>query len=311
VPHILAPADGAREVGPLAGAGADALYFGYLPGGGEMGRETFNRRTFPEAQVATADEARALIGEAAGHGLPVWVTFNASFYPPDRYGPVLGAAREMAAAGAAGFIVADIALLILLRREGLGSLSLSTLAGVHNGEAARFFGDLGAERITLPRELSTPEIIAIATANPGLVFDVFVLFGACPNAESACRWPHDDPDRIWPCVRRYAPSGAPSELVRGAMEARLGWCGLRRSEACGLCSLADLSGVSNIGGLKIVGRGAPLERKLRGVRALREVADAAAAGAGRGEILALAREVNRRLTGHDCIPRLCYYPEYR
>ncbi len=295
-------------------AGAGALYIGYQPPAwvrGHLPLESFNRRTFAEASLASLEEVASLCAQAGTRGVPVWAAFNAAYYPAAMYEPVLSAARDLQAAGVTGFIVSDLGLIGSLGEEGIGGLALSAMAGVMNARAARFFGNLGLRRITLPRDLTVGEIAAIAAANPELTFDVFVLFGACANLEPFCRWAHEDPRRIWPCVQEWRPvevaAGTPLEK---AANAQASWSGVSRVWACGLCALAELARIPNVEGLKLVGRGAPTERKLAGVRILRRLLDLLAGGARDEEYRAAARAAKLDQTKTGCLPRLCYFPEY-
>lgn len=311
--RIFAPADSAREAAALIEAGAGALYFGYMPAAWTRERgflESFNRRSFPEAQVNSEEEAGAMAAEAASRGVPLWATLNAAYYTADMHRTVMETARRLREMGVHGFIVSDPGLLEALGREGLGPLSLSTLGGVFNTRAARFWARQGVERVTFPRELPPAGMRGVADANPGMRFDAFVLHGACPNVEGFCRWVHDDPRRVWPCVKEYRLSGTARPAQERAAAAQLGWCGLSRVWACGLCALHDLSSSPNIEGLKIVGRGAPTPRKLAAVVVLRELLGDLEGGMEREAFLEAARRAKRRWSGSGCHPYLCYHPEY-
>ncbi len=312
--RIMAPADSAPEAGALVAAGAGELYFGYVPGAWLERHSplvSFNRRTFTEAQVTTEEEVAAMVAAASAGGATVSAAFNAAYYPGWMHADLLAAAKRLSALGVSGFIVADPGLVGSMAREGLGPISLSTLGGVMNAGAARFWERRGVARVTLPREMTVAEILALAAGAPGVSFDVFVLFGACANMESFCRWAHDDPRREWPCVKTYGPDQEADAAGREAVQkAQAGWAGLSRIWACGLCALHDLASAGNVTGLKIVGRGAPTARKLTGVRMVREALEALAAGGGRESFTALARESRRRRAGSGCHPYLCYFPEF-
>jgi putative protease len=186
------------------------------------------------------------------------------------------------------------------------------LAGVFNTRAVDFFARLGIGRITFPRELAASEMAVLARSRPAHTFDAFILFGACPNMESFCRWAHDDPGRVWPCVKEYTPADIEhaGEKTWAAAAALAGWGGLPRAWACGLCALFDLNDVPNIEGLKIVGRGAPHRRNLAGVKTIRGLLDILETGVERRPFMELARSRKRTISDTGCLPYLCYYPEY-
>lgn len=312
---IIAPADSREEAAALIESGAGALYCGYVPESWlreHAALETFNRRTFAEAQITTEDELGSVADIAGSYGVPLWITFNASYYPRWMYDAVLDDISRLIYLGAAGFIVSDPVLITMLIEEGIGPLSLSTMAGVFNSASAAFYGSLGVKRITLPRALGVNDISEIARANPGIMFDIFALFGACANIECFCRWAHDDPGRVWPCVKKYHVEIEPgsSEDTKRAVGAQTAWGGLSRIWACGLCSLWDLSASPNVEGLKIVGRGAPTSRKIAGVRMLRGLLELLDKGLGKEEFLAESRSVKLRYSKEGCRPQLCYFPEF-
>lgn len=314
MPTILSPADTPAEVPRLIDAGAGSLYCGYVPA--PLVREydqrkAWNRRTFAAAQVVSRDNLSAMAEAAARRGVPLWVTANAASYDPAAYEPMLAMLAEAKEAGVAGFIAADLPLVMMLAERGLGPVSVSTMAGVTNPGAARFWRDLGAARITLPRDLSVGEIAGLAGETPEITYDVFMLFGACANLEAYCRWPHDDPGRVWPCVREYEIRPEPADAAgRAAAAAQATWGGLNRAWACGLCALGELAMVPNVDGLKLVGRGAPTPRKLAGVTAIRELLDLLARGTSGEEFRRRARAMKSERLGGRCTSNLCYYPEY-
>jgi collagenase-like PrtC family protease len=186
---------------------------------------------------------------------------------------------------------------------------LSTLGDAANHAAAAFWRRLGVERITLPRHLALAEIEAVVEASPGMRFDAFVLYGQCPNAEGHCTFSHDHPRRVWPCVQRWrVEPGDASDEARRAADAQAGWGGLVRADACGLCALWDLAHIG-VDAVKIVGRGAPTERKRWAVAAVRDLLALVESGIGREEFRADARARSNARLAHACNPRLCYFPE--
>ncbi len=314
MPTILAPVDTPDEVPCLIDAGAESLYCGFVPR--RLMREydqrgAINRRTFAAAQVASRENLERMAAAARGRGVPLWVTANAASYDPASYDPLLEILAEAREAGAAGFIAADWPLVTRLIERGLGPVSLSTMAGVMNAAAARFWHGAGVARITLPRDLGIGEIAGLAGATPEVTYDAFLLFGACANLEACCRWPHDDPGRVWPCVREYRVRPVPDDAAGlAAAAAQTAWGGLNRAWACGLCALPALAALPNVDGLKIVGRGAPTSRKLAGVVALRELLDLLGRGVTGEEFRRRACAVKAGRLGGPCLPHLCYYPEF-
>ena len=310
--RILCPVDSAAEAATLAGLGARELYGGYLPEAW-AGRFALaappNRRTFAEAQISGSDELRAVVAAAHAGGAEFFLTVNSPVYAREQYPALFALAGEALDAGTDAFIAADPGFIIEARARWPGvRIHLSTLADAANSGAVAFWRRLGVERITLPRHLPLAAIEALVAASPGMRFDAFVLYGQCPNNEGQCTFSHDHPARTWPCVQRYRVEPLPdAETARGAATAQAGWAGLSRADACGLCALWDLSRLG-VEAAKIVGRGTPTERKTWAVRAVAELLGLIAAGVGRDEFLAAARNRSHGRFSHGCSPYLCYFP---
>lgn len=87
-------------------------------------------------------------------GVSIYVTMN-TIILPDEVGEALECVRQAYRAGADGFIVQDIGLAAEISRTlPEASLHLSTQMNTHNLAGVRAAARLGAERITLAREVS-------------------------------------------------------------------------------------------------------------------------------------------------------------
>ncbi len=336
--RILSPADSAAEVAALADAGAEELYAGYNP---PFWREAFGpvvtctRRSYEEASVGTLGELERLIRAAELRDLPVHVALNATPVPPAFLAPMTDLCADLALRGARGVIVSDLGLLLCLRERRFRRLEIhaSTLFSAFNGAAAAFLRRAGATRVVLARELTVPEIAAMAEREPKTPLEVIGFRGLCPNVEGFCTHLHDDPNRTWPCELRYEkewvadPEGAPRAGEAGAAEQTAPDGGrppvpaevleaIGRSEgvdryySCGLCAvpLLDRAGVH---AFKIVGRGAETARKAEAIEAvkrmrdmgLREAPDAA-------ECARAGKALYREIFGRPCRRENCYFPEF-
>lgn len=311
--NILCPVDSAAEAAVLAGLGAKELYGGYLPA---RWSDRFalaappNRRTFSEAQIRDAGELRAVIGAAHAGGSRFFLAVNSPVYSRRQYPALFALAEEALAAGTDAFIAADVGFIAGVRERWPGvPIHLSTLADAANRGAVAFWRRLGVERITLPRHLSLAATEALLSCAGQMRYDAFVLYGQCPNDEGQCTFSHDDPGRVWPCVRRCSASPEPdSASGRRAAAAQAGWSGLSRADACGLCGLWDLSRLG-VGAAKIVGRGTQTERKAWAVSTVRELLALIDEGIGRERFREAARALSQERFGHRCSPYLCYFPE--
>jgi putative protease len=311
--RILAPVDTPAEAAALAALGAQELYGGFLTAEWAASFSLAappNRRTFAEAQIRDAAELRAVVAAAHAGGARFFLALNTPVYALAQYPALLRMAGEALDAGVDAFIVADPGLVLELRaRRPEARFHLSTLADCANSGAVAFWRRLGIERITLPRHLALGQVRELVASGGGMRFDAFALYGQCPNAEGHCTFSHDNPRRVWPCVQRYRVTPREdSPEARRAVHAQQGWGGLGRAEACGLCALWDYR-AAGLEAVKIVGRGAPTERKAWAVRTLAELIALLASGIDRESFRAEARERSRGRFSHGCSPYLCYAPE--
>lgn len=312
-PHeILAPANALDEVGPLLEAGAHWLYGGVLPGEWAdrfPSTVLLNQRTFTSAQFPSMTELGEAVGRTREGGGAFALTLNAPFYMDEQMPLVLELARWAVDAGIGALIVADPGLIVSLRDGGVElPLHLSTMGIAANAHSVKMYADQGITRVILPRFLSLAQISGMTAAMPSVEYEAFILVGKCPHIEGICTFVHDSPDRRWPCEWEWdladeAGDGPPANISGH-------FAGIRESDrrdGCGLCALPGLK-AAGVSTFKVVGRGAPLERKLQLVKELKRLL---------GEMpdqpdeawSKKCRESYRELYGHLCSEHNCYYPE--
>lgn len=311
IPEILAPVNAVAEVEPLLHAGAHWLYGGVLPVEWQdrfPSTVLLNQRTFPSAQFPSMGAFEKALRSADDHGGKIALTLNAPFYMDEQLPLVLDLARWAADSGAGALIVADPGLILELGREGIGlPLHLSTMGVAANGHAVRLYADHGVTRVILPRFLTLDQISALTAAAPAVEFEAFVLVGKCPNIEGVCTFVHDSPDRRWPCEWEWELDEE-GDLPPGNIAAH--FAGMRssdRRDGCGLCALPRLL-AAGVGTFKVVGRGAPLERKLKLVGELSRLIGEMPSSP-EGEWTQSCLDSYRSLYGRSCSGHNCYYPE--
>jgi putative protease len=152
VPELLAPAGGPEPFRAALAAGADAIFCGLGSDfNARRGAGNFTYETFAQA----CREAHLL-------GARVYVTQNVVI-KGDEMPRALALLRKAWLLGADAFIIQDWGLLAEARRLWPRiECHISTQANVHDARATRWCGELGAERVTLSRELSVAEIGRIA-----------------------------------------------------------------------------------------------------------------------------------------------------
>ena len=175
--ELLAPAGNMAALHAAVAGGADAVYLGF---------ETFNARR--GADNFTLETLREACDFAHLRGVSVYVTMN-TIILPDEVGEALECVRQAYRAGADGFIVQDIGLAAEISRTlPEASLHLSTQMNTHNLAGVRAAARLGAERITLAREVSLAEIalLCAAAAEEGMEVEVFAHGALCVCYSGQC-----------------------------------------------------------------------------------------------------------------------------
>lgn len=157
--------------------GADAVYLGLEAFNARRGADNFTMETLREA----CDFAHL-------RGVAIYVTMN-TIILPDEVGEAMECVRQAYRAGADGFIVQDIGLAAEISRTlPAASLHLSTQMNTHNLAGVRAAARLGAERITLAREVSVGEIalLCAAATEEGMEVEVFAHGALCVCYSGQC-----------------------------------------------------------------------------------------------------------------------------
>ena len=172
-PELLAPAGGPAPFAAALAAGADAIYCG-------MG--SFNARR--KADNFTDETFEAACRAAHLAGARVYVTVNIVIKDEEMV-DALSLVRRCAQLGADAFIIQDWGLFREIRRL-MPQLEthISTQANIHDARATAWCRDAGADRVTLSRELSVPEIAIISQV--GIDLEVFAHGAICFCYSGVC-----------------------------------------------------------------------------------------------------------------------------
>ncbi len=174
--ELLAPAGTLEKLKWAVQYGADAVYFG---------TEFGSLRSY--AGNFTIDDAAVGLEYLHARGKKGYVTLN--IYPwSDEFDQISKIAGQLDEAGVDAFIVADLGVLTTLRRMNLkASLHISTQANTTNHQAVLAYGELGASRVNLARELSLEKIQAMQKAVGSAVeTEVFVHGAVCFSYSGRC-----------------------------------------------------------------------------------------------------------------------------
>jgi len=190
---ILAPVNNSKEVEKIIDAGADEIYCGVLP---HNWKEKFtniassNRREWQAANLPNFCQLQEVVDIAHSNNIPVYLALNA-LYTKKQYPLVFEQVEKSKKIKVDALIVADLGLLLSLKREKIDlNIHISTGGTTFNSETAKFYEELGASRIVLPRHLNIKEIEQIVKSCPSLEFEVFILNSGCKNIDGFCTFQH-------------------------------------------------------------------------------------------------------------------------
>jgi putative protease len=319
---ILSPIDTVKEVDKIIEAGADELYCGVLTPDwhNKYIAGSMNRRPGGGANFTSLSELETCVDKAYNRGVPVFLTLNEHYYTEKQYQFLLEFIAELEDIGVSALIIADLALLLTLRKTHLDVKTIiSTGGNTFNSQTAAFYKELGASRIILPRHLTIEELGNIVESVKDVEFEVFILNSRCPNIDGLCTFHHGLSDKSFPylylnaCRLPYEISVLTNE---GLKPGQISWDRLHIWERvhvddhpCGACALYEFSEMG-ITSVKIVGRGNPTERKIADVKYIRSLLNFLENENPSREIF---RNVTQKLYGEiykrPCRIHMCYYPE--
>ncbi len=145
--ELLAPAGNEECLHAAVQAGADAVYLGAGDFNARRGADNFTLDTLARA----CDYAHL-------HGVKIYMTVN-TVVMPDEFGRALELVRQGYRRGVDGFIVQDIGLAREIRGVAPDAhLHISTQMNTHNAAGIAAAAALGAQRVTLAREIALPEL---------------------------------------------------------------------------------------------------------------------------------------------------------
>ena len=325
---ILSPLDSAAEVDLLIDAGAGEFYCGLLD---ERWHERYpvislNRRPAGKGHFRTFPDLKEAVSRAHDRSVPVYFTLNEHYYTAEQYELLWQYIDGALEAGIDAFIVTDFGLIASLQERNYQvPLHCSTGTTVFNRRSLSFFKELGVVNITLPRHLSVDELRSLSAHAHGLDLTVFILNSRCVNIDGFCTFQHGLSGREIPpmyrnaCMLPFQVSGF-SIQTSGKMrilpadspqvQRQKLWERVHVDDhPCGACALFDLYAMG-IGSVKIVGRGNPLDRKLKDVRFISSLLEQVRSGnVERDCYLQHARTLYGSVYERSCRPFMCYYPE--
>lgn len=190
---ILAPVNSPKEVKRIIQAGADEIYCGVLPSNWKTRYTNIasaNRREWETANLSSFYDLKEVVNIAHSSNVAVYLALNA-LYTEKQYPQVFEQIEQSKKVGVDALIVADLGLLLSLRREKIDlDIHISTGGTTFNSQTSKFYEELGASRINLPRHLQIQEMAKIIRSCPSLKFEAFILNSGCKNIDGFCTFQH-------------------------------------------------------------------------------------------------------------------------
>lgn len=206
-PELLAPAGSPAALEAACAAGADAVY---------LGASRFGARA---AAGFSAVELESAVEYAHARDVRVYVTVN-TLVTERELGAAAGELERVYESGADAVLVQDAGV-ASVAQEVVPELPLhaSTQMTVHSADGVRAAADLGCKRVVLARELSLPEVEAIARAVPGVELEVFAHGALCYGWSGQCLFSSAIGGRSGNRGRCAQPCRKPYRLLRGGIDA--------------------------------------------------------------------------------------------
>lgn len=259
---------------PFMEAGADEVFCGYVP---YKYMEKYglalplNRREvlYYNVQIGSKSELEILSAMKKGKKTSVTIAFNSLYYIPSQYEQIADIINECIECGFDSFIVADLGLLLYLRRQNIKcNLHLSGEYGELNHNVIEALSDYNIKRFIFHRKISINEMKTLIDAKPEYEYEAFILNEKCHFTGAYCNSLHCDelthicklPYKLqkYDGMKVYEKdlhNDDYNEYVTGVT-------------GCGLCNLGNLkkAGVTH---LKLVSRGNYSEDTLEDIKSLK------------------------------------------
>lgn len=315
---VLVPLNSIQHIEDYIEAGAEEFYIGFYD---EEWWERFgeyadiNRLTGfkKDANPYSLEEILGIIEEVKAKGVSIYVTFNASLYSQAQLDYIEGYMKQLKGTHLDGVIVSCTELVEMAAKLGINPV-ISTIAGVYNSDITKYYCDLGAKRIILPRDLSTAEIQQIVEAVPNTEYEIFMMRNGCRYSDAHCLGFHrSEKPAICACV---------NQADRMLLFERKGFKDKHDVElndmtytnhfhnlACGICAIYRFVKLGINAG-KIVGRSDEWQDICQDIRLIKQNVEIAKGCSS--EEAYLERMIFPANEIHMCKMGLsCYYPEIR
>lgn len=314
----LVPLNNVEHIDDYIEAGAGEFYLGFYD---EAWHDQFgeyadiNRLTGfkKNANPYNLEEVINIIEDTKKKGVMMYVTFNASVYSQAQLDYMVRYMEMLKATSLDGVIVSCPELVEMASKLGM-NVVVSTISAAYNEDTVKFYRDLGAKRIILPRDLSMDEIESIVKAVPDVEYEVFLMRNGCRYSDGNCLGFHrSEMSAICGCLggaHRTLQYEKNDFKTRHEVELNdILYTKFFHSNACGLCSVYRFVKMGIAAG-KIVGRSDEWQYICRDINLIKQNVEIAKKCESEEEYL------DKMILPEDeammCKLGLsCYYPEVR
>lgn len=188
--NILAPINDISRIESLIDAGADEFFFGFYNNEDmdRFGRYFELNRMSGFGRYANKfnyDDSIELIKRINETGKDSYVTLNSSGYTEDALKYLEKYVAGLVEAGTTGIIVSCPEMIEVVKKNG-GHPVISCVGTVYNSASVRYFQELGAVRIILPRDLTMDEIAKMKKEVPDMEYETFIMRNGCILSDGNC-----------------------------------------------------------------------------------------------------------------------------
>ena len=324
---ILSPLDYTDDIGRLVEAGAEEFFCGLLD---EVWYAKYpvistNRRPAGKGHFRNFEELKSSVDIAHSTGTKVYFTINEHYYINAQFEMLKPHIDNALFSGVDALILSDYGLMAWLRENGYNvPIHISTGGTVFNWRSAKFYCDeFGAESITFPRHLEIDELKSIVEKMPDMDTSVFVLNSRCINVDGFCTFQHGlAGKKIMPMFRNacmlpysvevFSDNSETAPMLTEQKEKILArqkvWESVHVDDhPCGACAMYEFKEMG-IKSLKIVGRGNPLERKIKDISFLKNLVTALDSGVSKDDFRNKSKSLYKETYNRSCREHMCYFP---
>ena len=310
--NVMCPISRIDEIDLVVEWGVQEIYFGF--NNSEIGIN--NRRPSNQCNLTLdRNTLETIVEKMKRRNISIYITFNSTVNSEMCVDFLLHKMQECIEVGIHNFIVADINLILAIKKRIVGNynLILSTCMPVYNQKNIEFFKQLGIKRFVLPRHLLLEEIDQIVFLNEDCEFEVLVKNARCLNEDGNCSFEHGLANYVkgmeGGCCQLkynvdYVGDMPEDPIIREIIRKRYERVYGNFIFACGACYLKHFEQIG-VRSVKIVGREFSTERKLKDISFIRSCLQNI--GNPEKEYFEYVHKKYKEVYGVECNHSQCYY----